>query len=96
MTVVVSPFPPRTTPVRLRSRREAAGLTREQLAVLAGLTSRTVLRAELGHVIPTPATLRCLAAALECEVADLQDGNGAPSGAAGQDQREKAADASEE
>lgn len=57
----------------LRGRREAAGLTREQLAVFAGVSSRTVLRAELGQVTPTQATLRVLADVLNCSPYDFVD-----------------------
>lgn len=60
----------------LKQRRKNAGLTREQLAVAAGLTGRTVERIELGLGNPTLSTLEALAKVLGCRVADLLSNNG--------------------
>lgn len=54
-------------------RRLAAGLSRERLAVAAGVTSKTVFNIERGLVEPNEATLRVLAQALGCDVADLSE-----------------------
>src|SRR6266508_2330943 len=51
---------------RLRRAREAAGLTQEELAARAGLSTNSVSALERGqHHHPYPATVRALAAALE-------------------------------
>lgn len=55
----------------LRLRREDAELTREQLAVSAGVTGSTVARIETGDYWPRMATLAKIADALGCQVADL-------------------------
>lgn len=52
----------------LRQRRTRAGLTREQLAVRAGLATRTLQRIELGQARPHRATVAALLAALPHEV----------------------------
>ncbi len=57
----------------LYTHRIAAGLSREKLAVRAGITSKTVFNIERGLVEPNEATLRVLAQALAIEVADLTD-----------------------
>jgi len=49
---------------RLRKLRTDRGLTQEALARLAGVTLNTVVRAELGTVTPSQATLLKLGAAL--------------------------------
>lgn len=67
-----------TTVPQLRARREAAGLTREQLAVYAGTSARTVQRTEVGRTIPRLSTLIAIAAVLDCSAADLLQDNGAP------------------
>jgi transcriptional regulator with XRE-family HTH domain len=54
----------------LRARREAKGLTQEQLASRAGVALRTLQRAERGGK-PTVAVLQKLASALDVNVADL-------------------------
>jgi transcriptional regulator with XRE-family HTH domain len=55
----------------LRDARLAAGLTRDELAVCAGVGSATVTRIENGHVRPNRSTLRAIAAALH-ERSDCQ------------------------
>jgi transcriptional regulator with XRE-family HTH domain len=58
-------------PTRLRRKRIEAGLSQPNLAAKAGVSRSTVYRAEAG-LCPTEAeTLRRLAAALACEIADL-------------------------
>lgn len=56
---------------RLKSLREQKGLTQEELAARAGAGISHLSRVENGRVAPTLGTLRKLAAALECDVADL-------------------------
>jgi transcriptional regulator with XRE-family HTH domain len=56
---------------RLKDARSEAGLTQEALARDAGLSLPTVQRSEVGRHEPSVSTLRCLAAALGCSVADL-------------------------
>jgi transcriptional regulator with XRE-family HTH domain len=52
---------------RLRRLREARYLSRERLAVAAGISSRAVAATELGESCPSPATVSALAAALGIE-----------------------------
>lgn len=56
---------PRITPLakRLRGMREAAGLTQEQLAPLAGIDQPHIARIELGHLFPVAGTIRAWARA---------------------------------
>jgi len=56
----------------LRTARRRAGLSREALAALAGVSSATVYRIETGRVGPHRATALALAAALERH-ADIND-----------------------
>ena len=60
------------TGTRVRATRLATGLTQEQLAVAAGLTSRTVKRVEAGEET-TLGTLVAIAGALAVSVVDLVD-----------------------
>jgi transcriptional regulator with XRE-family HTH domain len=60
----------------IRILREAAGLSREVLAVRAGISSATVARAELGHHQPSLNSLEGIAAVLGVSVAALLDNNG--------------------
>jgi DNA-binding XRE family transcriptional regulator len=55
----------------LEERRLMAGLTRPQLAELAGVAGETVRRIELGRFQPLPATARALADALDIDVLAL-------------------------
>lgn len=55
----------------LKSLRVAAGLSREQLAVKAGVSGSTIIRAELGKNIPYAVSLRRIADALGVTVARL-------------------------
>lgn len=57
----------------LRTARLARGLTREQLAVAAGIASSTVARTEHGIFRPTVRTLDALADALGVTAAALID-----------------------
>lgn len=63
---------------RLADLRQAAGLSRRQLAALAGLADRHVGDIECGRLSPTVKTLERLAAALGCEPADLLAVSGRP------------------
>jgi putative molybdopterin biosynthesis protein len=53
---------------RLRQVREAKGLSRERVAAAAGISVRTVVRAELGEAQPVPVVVAALAIALGVEV----------------------------
>lgn len=55
----------------LRARRTALRLSREQLAVAAGISSSSVARMELGTHTPNLDTLGAVARVLGCTVADL-------------------------
>lgn len=58
-------------PSALERARTARGLTRPELASLAGVDRSSVWRAEIGRGIPHPATKRLIAAALGVDEADL-------------------------
>lgn len=60
-----------TAAKQLRKLRLKADLTQEQLAVKAGLTSKTVANIERDRFSPHNGTLLLLANALGCDVADL-------------------------
>lgn len=62
---------PNTKPSPVRSARERAGLTREQLAVKAGLSSSTLYLVERAGLI-SDATAAKLAAALGVSAAELR------------------------
>lgn len=55
----------------LKTRREAAGLSQQGLAQIAGLSLNTVSRLESGRQYPAARTVRDLASALECTTEDL-------------------------
>jgi len=59
------------SPTRLRSARQAAGLTRTELAAAINRGEQTVVSYELGRVQPPLATLDSLAAALSVRPGDL-------------------------
>jgi len=61
----------KVTPSPLRAARERAGLTREQLAVRAGLSSSTLYLAERAGLV-SDATAAKLAAVLGVEPAELK------------------------
>lgn len=63
---------PPTASAALTALRVERGLTREDLAARAGLSARTLYSAEHGRHQPHRATLRALAFALDCAVAELQ------------------------
>lgn len=54
-----------------RSRRQALGLTLEQVAKLAGTSPQTVFKVERGEIVARDALRIGLAFALSCEVEDL-------------------------
>ncbi len=56
---------------RLRVRREAAGLTQDQLAELVGISRQSLGKLERGDTEPRPSTIVRLARALGCEPKDL-------------------------
>ncbi|MFS0695864.1 helix-turn-helix domain-containing protein [Streptomyces nitrosporeus] len=58
-------------PAQIRRRRIEAGLTQEGLAHLAGVTKSHISGVERGTAGASAPMLSRLAAALECEVADL-------------------------
>ncbi len=58
---------------KLRALREAAEMTREQLAEAAGLTSRTIAGIELGETLPSLQTLARLRQVLGDRVVELLD-----------------------
>lgn len=58
---------------RVRELRLAQDLTREQLAVKAGISARTLARVELDEGPTNDSTLAVLALALGCSVSDFTD-----------------------
>lgn len=58
-------------PARLRRKRREAGLSTRQLAEIAVLSAATVSYLERGVYSAEPGTLRKLADALGCEIADI-------------------------
>jgi transcriptional regulator with XRE-family HTH domain len=66
----------------LRARREAAGLTQEQAAHRAGVTTGTLARIELGQASPAWMTVRQIADALDVRLADLAAAVEAPASTA--------------
>lgn len=58
---------------RLRSIREATGLTQAELAALALKSVETVSNFERGRTLPSIRTLALLAERLDCSVADFFD-----------------------
>lgn len=61
-----------TTPGQIvRSARESAGLTREQLALRAGVSTSTIARLELADRLPKAHGLGRIAAVLDVPVASL-------------------------
>lgn len=57
----------------IRKRRQALGLTIEELAQLSGVTSVTVARVELGKTNPTKGTLKLIDLALSKKEQDNED-----------------------
>jgi transcriptional regulator with XRE-family HTH domain len=55
----------------LRRVREERGETQEDVAFGAGLTTLTIRRAEQGKVVPSWATVRAIAQALELSLVEL-------------------------
>ena len=70
----------RSAGLRLRSRREAAGLSQLDLAAVSGVTHETISRLELGRRAPHAETVRRLARALETTPGELVAGDRAPDG----------------
>lgn len=56
---------PPITGTDLRTRREALGLSRVQIAATAGVDPATIYRWETGRASPRPAIARAIVAALE-------------------------------
>lgn len=56
---------------RLRSRRRAMGLTQEQLAERAGLSTNYIARLEIGSSVPSLSTLTRLSKALRIPIQDM-------------------------
>ncbi len=63
---------------RLRDIRRQRGLSREQLAVRAGMSMSAVARAEQGHTAPGVDRAAALAEALDVQIADLLDAKPGP------------------
>ena len=61
--------------LRLRTLRESAGLTQQQLGDSAGFTASVIARYEAGGSLPRPKSLEKLAAALGVSVSDLEGKN---------------------
>jgi molybdate-binding protein/DNA-binding XRE family transcriptional regulator len=57
--------------VRVRERRQAAGLTQQQLAERAGLSRQALVAIEAGRMVPSVAVALRLARALGCRVEEL-------------------------
>lgn len=57
--------------VRVRERRQALGLTQQQLAERAGVSRQTLVAIEAGRLTPSVVTALRLARALECSVEEL-------------------------
>lgn len=70
----------RTNPVKLRTLRILAGLTRAELADKAGVSRMSIYRTETGKTAPRLGTVRALAQALGVPVTQLLelDPDGAP------------------
>lgn len=60
-----------TSSSQIRKRRAEKGLTRKELAGLAGISEYTVVNAEIGKHTPHDSTLRKIADALGCSFSDL-------------------------
>lgn len=65
-------------PEKVRAARQAKGLTIEALAFAAGLSVRSVSRAEAGEHEPSLRSLAALAAALDISPADLLSDDARP------------------
>lgn len=55
----------------IRARRQAAGMSLEDLAAAVGCTRQAAWRWECGDVLPTADRLPAIAAALGCSIDDL-------------------------
>ncbi|MFD0409956.1 helix-turn-helix domain-containing protein [Kitasatospora sp. NPDC127116] len=62
----------------MRTLRQAAGLSRAQLALIAGVSPETVRNAETGSRSPSARVVRALARALGVPVGELMPPQGAP------------------
>ncbi len=63
---------------RLKVLRKARGLSQEQLAVTAGISTSTVVRIENGRIVPDTKTIEKLAVELGVTAAELLGGEPAP------------------
>jgi len=73
--------------MHLRRLRLEKGWSQEQLASMAGISTRTLQRIERGAT-PSPETLKCLAAVLEIEFSNLRKEIDMPTDSALHDERE--------
>ena len=64
-----------TTGERLRKIRKAKKLTQTQLSEMAGIKQETISAIENGRNLPTMASVRLLANALNCQISDLMEGD---------------------
>ncbi len=62
--------------IDIRTRREAMGMTRAELAKRTGVCASLVTRWEAGTRIPATERLPALAQALSCEIGDLFEHTG--------------------
>jgi transcriptional regulator with XRE-family HTH domain len=60
----------------LRMAREAAGLSREELAVAVGRTAQTIYRWERGHAVPYESAITAVARVLGVRPAELTERSG--------------------
>lgn len=63
----------RIRPQAVRSRRLLAGMTQAGLGEAAGLSGQLVWLIEAGRTNPRPPTMKAIATALGCEIADICD-----------------------
>ncbi len=64
---------PMTIGQRIRAIRTLSGMTQKQLGEKCGMADSAIRKYESGRICPKLPTLRKLAAALGCKVADLLD-----------------------
>lgn len=63
-----------TTGERLRKIRKEKNLTQTQLSAMAGIKQETISAIENQRNLPTMASIRLLAQALDCSISDLMEG----------------------
>ncbi|MDP9475951.1 MAG: helix-turn-helix transcriptional regulator [Actinomycetota bacterium] len=57
----------------MRQLRLERGMTQKELAVLLGVTHRTIAGAELGYWRPRPRTMKAIADALGVQIVDVRE-----------------------